>query len=132
MAALVDDLATRAGEPILDDDGDKLYGNHSWRTGGAVYLTSIGIDPYKVNLLARWKSPMITHYAKLAPSKAIASEFKAAIQSKAAATSASSSSSTSPPSKLDLQAIINDEVNDKVIKAVAKRAASHAQQVEDL
>ena len=31
MAALVDELATRAGEPILDEDGDKLYGNHSWK-----------------------------------------------------------------------------------------------------
>ena len=109
MAALVDDLATRAGEPIIDDYGDKLLRDHSWRTGGAVYLTSIGIDPYKVNLLARWKSPMNTHYAKLAPLKSIPSEFKAARLARASASLSAAKYSSSASSKLDLRAVIDDK-----------------------
>ena len=41
------------------------------RVSGAQALASLGIDLYKIELLARWRSPMIFHYARNAPTRAI-------------------------------------------------------------
>ena len=76
IAKVVDALAEKINEPTVDPDGDIIFGNHSWRTGGSVYFTSIGLDPCNINLLATWRSSLITHYSKLAPLKALTSEFK--------------------------------------------------------
>ena len=68
MLLLVEWIAGKTGEAIVDDEGRRKFGKHSWRSTGAVYLTGVvGIEILKVQLLARWASPIITHYTRLAP-----------------------------------------------------------------
>ena len=79
MLALIEELATMLGMPLVDKHGRRIYGKHSWRAAGAVYLTRIGLQVYKIQLLARWASPLITHYARLAPLKTLSTEMKSAL-----------------------------------------------------
>ena len=79
IVALVDALATRTGESIITPDGQRRYGKHSFRNTGAVYLSSLGIELLKIQMLARWASPIITHYTRLAPLRSITNDFKGAI-----------------------------------------------------
>ena len=43
-----------------------------------MYLSSIGIEVSKIMLLARWDSPVVFHYCRLAPLKTITQDFKKA------------------------------------------------------
>ena len=54
-------------------------GKHSFQSTGAVYLSSLGIELLKIQMLARWASPIITHYTRLAPLRSITNDFKRAI-----------------------------------------------------
>ena len=47
------------------------------------------IEVMKVQMMARWSSPVVTHYTRLAPPKAIASDSKKALEAKTADESAS-------------------------------------------
>ena len=49
--------------PTLGDGGDRLFGGHSARVSGARFWPAMGIDRYKVQWLARWKSSIIDRYA---------------------------------------------------------------------
>ena len=60
-------LAEITGQPTCTPDGVELLGRHSFRATGAVYLSSIGVNIHKIGLLARWSSPAITHYTRVAP-----------------------------------------------------------------
>ena len=70
-------LASLSGEAITDVRGRNLFGGHSLRTGGAVTLAGLGLDSVRIECLARWHSPMLAHYARLAPLKTLTSEYKA-------------------------------------------------------
>ena len=69
-------LAARTGEAVTDTRGRQLYGGHSLRTGGAVTLSGLGLDSVRIECLARWHSPMLAHYARLAPLKTLTAEYK--------------------------------------------------------
>lgn len=56
-----------AGAPTLDEDGHRQLGGHSLRLAGSRLLASAGLHLYQIELMARWKSPMILHYAQTAP-----------------------------------------------------------------
>ena len=71
------ELARRCGEQTTDTNGGNLYGGHSLRTGGAVYLSSLGLDAPKIEAMARWASPMLLRYARNAPLKSITADFRA-------------------------------------------------------
>ena len=73
---LVEKIAMMTGERTLTAEGRNRYGKHSWRSTGAVFLTFIGLEVMKIQLLARWGSPIITHYTRLAPLKTPAEDFK--------------------------------------------------------
>ena len=45
--------------PVLGPSGEELYGGHSFRTGGAVFLASIGLDVQRIQLLGRWFSNVV-------------------------------------------------------------------------
>ena len=79
MIAVIELLATMIGEEIHTPDGRKRFGKHSWRSTGAVFLTSLGVEVFKVQLMARWSSPVVTHYTRLAPLKAITDDFRRAL-----------------------------------------------------
>ena len=76
---LVDELATRCDEPLENKLGQRRFGKHSFRSMGAVYLSALGIELLKIQMLARWSSHIITHYTRLAPLKSITTDFKRAI-----------------------------------------------------
>ena len=65
----------RAGITVVDSDGNELMGGHSMRTGGAVLLASEGVHLYQIELMARWKSAMLVHYAKSAPLKKMSRDY---------------------------------------------------------
>ena len=68
-------LATKMGTRTCDDLGRHLFGGHSLRTGGAQLLAAHGLDQVQIQALARWHSPMLGHYAGLAPLLSITSEY---------------------------------------------------------
>ena len=84
MLAVVEELARLLGEGVLTGDGRKRFGKHSWRSTGAVYMTSLRVEVYKVQLMARWSSTVVTHYTILAPLKAIAEDFRRAVMQRRA------------------------------------------------
>ena len=58
---------TLAERPTHDAEGLRLLGGHSLRIGGSRHLALKGLHTYQIELLARWASPMILHYARAAP-----------------------------------------------------------------
>ena len=70
------------GLSIFDKDGYRIFGKHSWRSTGAVWLSLIGLCLLKIKLLARWDSAIITHYARLAPIASIGDDTKVAMKKK--------------------------------------------------
>ena len=82
LAEVTDAVAARTGEAIKDDNGDNKFGNHSWRSAGAVYLSGLGVEIFVIQLLARWACALVVHYTRLAPLKAIATDFGRALATK--------------------------------------------------
>ena len=77
MVALVDTLAEFSGESLTNAEGVRRFGRHSWRSTGAVWLTGVMmIEVTKLQMMARWSSPVVTHYTRLAPLRAITSDFR--------------------------------------------------------
>ena len=64
---LIETLAQLLGEPLAHKSGVHKFGRHPWRATGAVHLTGKRLELFRVQLLARWASPVILHYARLAP-----------------------------------------------------------------
>ena len=116
MVELVDAIAELCGETVLDEHGNRRFGKHSWRTSGAVFLTSLGLDTYKVQLLARWASPLVVHYCKLAPLRALTSEFKAAANRQLKSSDGAGSKS----------------VDDKLLKMIDEKVVRHLKNAMDL
>ena len=71
-------LHTHLGLSIVDEDGNRLLGGHSMRLAGARVLSASGMHLYQVELMARWKSPMLLHYAQTAPLTKITQDFEQA------------------------------------------------------
>ena len=67
MEGFVDELAKLAGVPLTLPSGARRFGKHSFRSTGAVLLSRLGIDIYKIQLLARWGSDVVQHYVRESP-----------------------------------------------------------------
>ena len=74
MVLTIEKIMEKAGLPIRDSAGRPLYGGHSWRTGGAVFLARLGLDAPRIEAMARWNSPMLLHYIRSAPIQSITKE----------------------------------------------------------
>ena len=70
--ATITALAQMYGAAVKDAKGANLFGGHSLRTGGAAFLASRGINPYKIQALGRWRSPLVIHYAGAAMASGLA------------------------------------------------------------
>ena len=79
MSGFVDELAKLAGPPLALPSGVRRFGKHSFRSTGAVLLARLGIDIFKIQLLARWASPVVLHYARDAPMETITAQVKTAL-----------------------------------------------------
>ena len=60
-------LAAKVNMPLRDQMGRRAIRGHSVRVTGAKHLASVGIELYKLSLLARWSSPVIMRYVGEAP-----------------------------------------------------------------
>ena len=58
----VEQLATKLGQPVLADDGGRLFGGHSFRVSGARWLASKGVPLEQLQVLARWESDVVKRY----------------------------------------------------------------------
>ena len=76
MQHLVEELATRSGDPTHFPNGLPRLGRHTWRSMGAIEMAMLGLELFKIQLLARWASPVILHYAQLAPLEGITRQVK--------------------------------------------------------
>ena len=65
-----------------EDPREKIFmGGHSLRTGGAVFLASLGLDVHKIQLLGRWFSTVVERYVALAPLKTVTKDVRRLLRS---------------------------------------------------
>lgn len=74
----IEALAKLSGQEVHHPDGTPRYGGRSLRVTGAQYLASIGIEIFKIQVLARWESDIVLRYVREAPLAAIATDVKRA------------------------------------------------------
>ena len=67
MVKTVEFLADKTGQPLKTKSGVNRFGKHSWRSTGAVWLTAMRLEMFRIQLLARWSHRVIIYYARLAP-----------------------------------------------------------------
>ena len=91
MVYLIEELARRTGQSVTTPGGRNRFGRHSFRSTGAVLLSTIGIEVTKLTMLGRWSCGVVIHYTRLAPLKSLAADFRRAIIDRP------SSSSTAAP-----------------------------------
>ena len=72
--ATIERLVELIGLPTRSAAGSHLYGGHSLRTGGAALLAGRGVNPFRIQSLGRWKSPLVVHYAGEALAHGLAGE----------------------------------------------------------
>ena len=68
-------LAQQLGEPLRDALGRRRFTGHLLRVLGARELATAGIEIFKIQLLARWRSPIVLRYAQDAPLAALTTDF---------------------------------------------------------
>ena len=67
-------IASRIGLPLQDPLGRRAVTGHSARVTGARHLAQMGLELYKLALLARWSSPVILRYVSEAPLRTISDD----------------------------------------------------------
>jgi hypothetical protein len=63
----VEYFAKECGTSLVDQLGRRAYGGHSFRVTGSRMLARMGLELYKIALLARWASNVIMRYVSEAP-----------------------------------------------------------------
>ena len=86
VVKLIAYIATVLGEALVLKGGVRRYGKHSWRATGAAFFAALGLNMHKIGMLARWASPIILHYARVAPLKTLTDDFKTLYADKPMAT----------------------------------------------
>ena len=71
MVASFECVAVLLEIPLTTPEGRRYLGGHSARVSGARYWVRIGVEIYKVQLLARWKSSIVLRYVQEAPLQSI-------------------------------------------------------------
>ena len=65
------------GDPIMQPNGSRLLGGHSFRVTGAQQLAALGVDMIKIMVLARWAGESVLRYVRDAPLDNLPDEVKA-------------------------------------------------------
>ena len=73
-------FAVLIGAPLVDTLGRRSYGGHSLRVTGAQYLAKMGLELYKLALLARWHSAIIVRYVGDAPLESVTDDCRRLVQ----------------------------------------------------
>ena len=69
-------LAAMLGLPLMDKNGVKKFGKHSFRSTGAVHLAEMGLEVSKIQLIGRWLCGIVLHYCRLAPLTTTADDYR--------------------------------------------------------
>ena len=86
----------------------------------------IGMEIIKIMMLARWSSPVITHYARLAPLKNLADDFKRRIVDKEASKKGTARATTT-------KKLARDEVDITRVSAIlSKQVKTMKEELESL
>jgi hypothetical protein len=65
------------GDPVVQPNGARLLGGHSFRVTGAQQLAALGVDVIKIMVLARWAGASVLRYVRDAPLDNLPAEVKA-------------------------------------------------------
>jgi hypothetical protein len=65
------------GDPIMQPNGSRLLGGHSFRVTGAQQLAALGVDVIKIMVLARWAGESVLRYVRDAPLDNLPDEVRA-------------------------------------------------------
>ena len=121
----VEGLAERLGIAVLDSQGNRRFGGHTFRVSGAQYLAGIGLGESLIALLARWMSPTVKRYMSESPLQLLGREFMSAFTSiDAARTACNSDAGTG----VDLRSITSslDELRCALEKSKLKSRIVHS------
>ena len=70
----IEALGRLTGDKLIDELGRRRFGGHSMRVSGARYLANLGLEMFKLAVLARWNSPVLLRYVADAPLKVISDD----------------------------------------------------------
>ena len=73
-------VAQSCGDALVDELGRRRFGGHTLRVSGARHLAGMGLELYKLALLARWASPIIMRYVAEAPMAGITEDVRRLLQ----------------------------------------------------
>ena len=110
MVASITKLMEKCGHAVTDAMGRPLFGGHSLRTGGAVFLAGMGLDTQRIESMARWNSPMLLYYIRSAPVRSITKEFNLLAKARsdnAVASSSASKGASNPTLAKTMASLIN-------------------------
>ena len=60
-------IAQALQQPVTDEFGRNIFGGHSMRVSGARHYAGLGLELFKLQVLARWTSPVILRYVAESP-----------------------------------------------------------------
>jgi hypothetical protein len=69
-------VASATGDVLIDNLGRRRIGGHTARVTGARYLAGLGLEIFKLCVLARWASATVLRYVKSTPLLSITSDVK--------------------------------------------------------
>ena len=67
MVGTIQATAARLGLPLTGPTGVELFTGHVWRVSGAQFLARMGIDVWRIQILARWAGRTVAQYVADAP-----------------------------------------------------------------
>ena len=71
MVLTFEQLGTACGQPLLSDEGLRLFGGHTPRVTGAQTYVALGVEVNKVRVLARHSGDTILRYVQDAPLRSL-------------------------------------------------------------
>ena len=73
-------IAEAAGEPLLSDSGDRMFGGHTLRIIGAQRLAAMGIPIVIIMRLGRWAGNAVLGYVRDAPLLQLSALYRKALE----------------------------------------------------
>ena len=109
MVELVKHAATLCKVPLQGPGGEELFGGHSFRTTGACWMASLGLELMLVQLHGRWKSSIVEHYFSTSPLARITEKIRKQIRDAAKELEAEKTDpSTTERTNQELHTVLND------------------------
>ena len=98
MVELIKHAAKLCKCEVLGPGGEELYGGHSFRTSGACWLATLGIELILIQLHGRWKSSIVEHYYSTSPLAKLADKIRAQVRESSGGASLPLASAGTAPS----------------------------------